>query len=326
MVGIVGSHGPASSQPGQRSWRSTHAAAAALAGGPMAWGDSASCGCRQAQPHTASICTGLCSHSPAQAHSRQLSCLSATPSQAAGRPDGGVRSASLCTHAPQLTCAGVERRARAEGEVRVMGRPQPPRRAAAHRTDPAHHLRRPLALAHPAPVLTGPPLVTARTSRAAGLPRRATRRCAGVELRPDARARLSPLAGATGRRALSHHTRARGGHVGRAATGGGARCAVGGPVGAAVGAAEGRLACGLSSCTTTTTTNTTAALRRAEAARSRAEDTEVRVDAAILHLLVQGALALAGAALAVRRVVLARLGCRLRRGRAEAAGDRACHV
>ena len=288
----------------------------------MAWGDSASCGCRQAQPHTASICTGLCSHSPAQAHSRQLSCLSATPSHAAGRPDGGVRSASLCTHAPQLTCAGVRRRARAEGEVRVTGKLQPPRRAAAHRTDPAHHLRRPLALAHPTPVLTGPPLVTARPGRAAGLPRRAACRRASVELRPDPRGRLPPLAGATGGRALRHHTRARGGHVGRAATGGGARCAVGGPVGAAVGAAEGRLACGLSGCTTTTTTT----LRRAEAARARAEDAEVRVDAAVLHLPVQLALALAGAALAVRGVVLAHLGCRLRRGRAEAAGDRACHV
>jgi len=117
-----GSHGPAISQPGQRSCKSMHApAAAVLAGGATAWGDSASCGCRQAQPHTASICTGLCSHSPAQAHSRQLSCLSATPSHGASRPDGGVRSASLCTHAPQLTCARVGRRARGEGELRVTG-------------------------------------------------------------------------------------------------------------------------------------------------------------------------------------------------------------
>ena len=50
------------------------------------------------------------------------------------------------------------------------------------------------------------------------------------------------------------------------------------------------------------------------------------MDAAVLHLPVHLALALAGAALAVRGVVLAHLGCRLRRGRAEAAGDGACNV
>jgi len=82
----------------------------------MARGERASCGCRQAQPHTASICAGLCSHSPAHAHSRQLSCLSATPPHGASRPEGGVRSASLCTHAPQLTCAGVRRSATAEAK------------------------------------------------------------------------------------------------------------------------------------------------------------------------------------------------------------------